>query len=437
MTDTHAAVGRTRPPALARTALGLLPLQAVLRGGEALLPIGLAAFFGRSRETDLYYLLASYFVFAASIVTGAFQDSAVVPVLIEVADGPRAELRRTAGSLLGHTLAIGGAVAFGLGTIAAAFASVAAPLRTLALELIFFMSLGTLASSVRAFYVGLLNAQGAFRAHPIGSGLGMGLTWIVLFLGRQALGVRVVPVAMLAGEGLAIAVLRSLTVRLLGFRLTPSLHRSEPIRRILALVRLELTGSLITRVNPLIDQLMAGLAGVVGGGTLVRYASDVAALPTSLLQATLFPVLLTRLSHEASRPSDLVATTRRTLTVVCTLLALLAASLIVVRGPLCALLFARGAMDPTGVARIASILPWAVAGSVPFGALLVLARAHVALQNSRIMPSMGLLNSVLNALFNAALVGLLGLSGIALSTSLTYAAVALVFWSRLQRRVRS
>jgi putative peptidoglycan lipid II flippase len=202
-------------------------------------------------------------------------------------------------------------------------------------------------------------------------------------------------------------------------------------------VRLELTGSLITRVNPVIDQLMSGLAGVVGGGTLVRYATDVASLPTSLLQATLFPVLLTRLSHEASRPAELAATTRRTLVVICPLLALLAAIKIVARAPLCALLFGRGAMDHAGVDRIASILPWAVAGSVPFGALLVLARAHVALQNSRIMPSMGVMNSVLNVLFNAALVGVLGLSGIALSTTLTYAAVAIVFWVRLRRRVRS
>jgi putative peptidoglycan lipid II flippase len=436
MIDASAAADRTRSPALARTALRLLPLHVALRGGEALLPMGLAAFFGRSRETDLYYVLAAYFVFAASIVTGAFQDSAVVPVLIEVAEGPPAAFQRVAGSLFGHTLAFGGAVALGLGTVAALVACIVSPLRVLALELIFFMSLVTLASSIRAFYVGLLNARGVFRAHPIGSGFGMGLTWIMLFVGRGALGVRIVPVALLAGETLAIIILRALTTRGLGLRLTPTLHRSEPIRRILRLVRLELAGSLITRINPLIDQVMAGLAGVVGGGTLVRYATDVAALPTSILQATLFPVLLTRLSHEANRPALLVATTRRTLAVVCALLALLAGAIILVRAPLCALLFARGAMDASGVARISSILPWAVVGSVPFGALLVLARAHVALQNSRIMPAMGLLNSLLNAVFNAALVGVLGLSGIALSTSLTYVAVAVVFWARLQSRVR-
>ena len=68
---------------LARTALRLLPFQVVLRGGEALLPLFLAAWFGRSPETDLYYLFATYFVFAGAVLTGAFQDSAVVPVLVE------------------------------------------------------------------------------------------------------------------------------------------------------------------------------------------------------------------------------------------------------------------------------------------------------------------------------------------------------------------
>jgi peptidoglycan biosynthesis protein MviN/MurJ (putative lipid II flippase) len=92
-------------------------------------------------------------------------------------------------------------------------------------------------------------------------------------------------------------------------------------------------------------------------------------------------------------------------------------------------------MDAAGVQRITSILPWALVGAAPFGALLVLARAHVALQNSRIMPGMGVLNSVLNAGLNAVFVTRWGLAGIALSTSVTYVVVALVFWWRLPKAV--
>ncbi|MGH7270354.1 MAG: lipid II flippase MurJ, partial [Polyangiaceae bacterium] len=364
------------------------------------------------------------------------QDSSAVPVLIEVEASEPDRFREIAGALLGHTLAIGCAAGIGMGAIAGGIAAVTSHQRTLALVLIAVMSTGLVASAVRAFYAGLLNARGAFYAHPVGSGLGMGLTWIVIYAGRN-LGVRIVPLGSLAGEALAVAILAALSRQSIGARIIPTLARPEPVRRIFSLVRLEVTGSLITRINPVIDQLMSGLARVTGGGTLLRYATDVASLPTSILQATLFPVLLTHLAREARDPVAFLATTRRTLAVVVPLLLMMSVAAIVFRLPLCKLLFLHGAMDSSGVVRIAGILPWALAGAVPFGALLVLARAHVALQNSRIMPSMGVLNSTLNIVFNALFVGPLGLSGIALSTSVTYLVVAVVFWVRLPRLARA
>jgi putative peptidoglycan lipid II flippase len=430
---TREGSGAAQPPSIARTALVLLPLQAVFRGSEALLPLFLAAWFGRGTGTDLYYLLAAYFVFVGAIVTGVFQDSGAVAVLVDVESTEPARFAEVAGSLLGHTLAVGGALALAMGSAAATVVWFACPGRALAVELVALMSIGMAAASVRACYVGVLNARGMFSAHPLASGAGMALTWATLYVGRRALGVRSIPLAMWMGEIVAIAVLAAVTRRRLGLRLVPSLKRTEPIRRIFALTRLEVTGSLITRVNPLIDQLMAGLAGVVGGGTLVRYAGDVASLPTSILQATLFPVLLRRLAIEARHTTQFRATTRRALLAVSVSLTLLSAVLIAFRSPLCRILFLRGAMDAAGVARIAGILPWALVGAAPFGALLVLARAHVARQNGRIMPSMGVLNAMLNAAFNALLVGPFGLAGIALSTSLTYLIVAVVFWVRLPR----
>ena len=433
MTGEPAPPGHVAPPRIVRTALLLLPLQVLLRGGEALIPLFLAAWFGRSPETDLYYLLSAYFVFAGAILTGAFQDSAAVAVLVDVGLREPERLPRVAGALLGYTLAIGAAVGAGMGVLAAVPLALTSSTRAVALSLVLVMSIGMVATAVRAFYVGLCNARGVFHAHPIGSGIGAVATWTILVFGRRSLGVVAIPLALLAGELVAIAVLASLARRLLGRRIIPSLERSEPIRRILALVRLEVVGTLITRINPVIDQVMAGLAAVVGGGTLVRYASDVASLPTSVLQATIFPVLLTRLAHEAARPQAFRVTVQRTLAAVIALSLGVAALLAVFRDPLCRLLFAHGSMDPAGVQRIAGILPWALAGVAPFGALLVLARAHVALQNSRIMPSMGVLNASLNAVFNALFVGPLGLAGIAFSTSLTYAIVAIVFWIRLPR----
>jgi putative peptidoglycan lipid II flippase len=417
---------------LLRTALLMLPLQALFRGGEAVMPLLLAAWFGRSAETDLYYLLAAYFVFAGALVTGAFQDSAVVPVLVEVEGEDPAQLPGIAGALLGHTLLVGAALAVAAGVLAASVAMALSSMRTLALELVLVMSLGVVATAVRAFYVGLLNARRRFSAHPVASGLGVGLTLVLIALGRGAMGVRIIPFALFVGELLAIALLALFSARALGARVTPSLARPEPVRRILRLVRLEVTGSLITRINPVIDQVMSRLAGVLGGGTLLLYAGSVASLPTSILQATLFPIFLTRLSEEATRPTDFLRTTRRTIAASMLILGASAAILAAFRVPVCRLLFLHGVMEEAGAQSIADIVPWALLGVAPFGALLLLARAHVARQNSRIMPSMGVLNALCNAAFNLVFVGRLGLSGIALSTSVTYAVVAVVFWVRLR-----
>jgi len=399
------------------------------------MPIFLAAWFGRNAETDLYYLLAAYFVFVASVITGMFQDSGAVAVLIEVESNDPLRFRDVAGSLLGHTMALSAAVATAMGAAAAVVVWSTSGARALAVELVVLMAVGAALTAVRAFYVGVLNARGMFSAHPQASGLGIALTWAVLYLGRRSIGVLSIPTAILLGEVVAIAALSVLVRRRLSLIIVPSLTRSEPVRRIFALARFEVAGSLITRINPVIDQVMSGWAGIVGGGTLVRYAGDVASLPTSILQAVLFPVLLRRLALEVGRPAFFRATTRRTLAAVVASTGIFSAALIGLRIPLCHALFRHGAMDAASVARIASILPWALAGAAPFGALLVLARAHIALQNSRIMPGMGLLNAGLNAGLNAVLVGRLGLSGIALSTSLTYFVVAVVFWARLPRDV--
>jgi len=70
-------------------------------------------------------------------------------------------------------------------------------------------------------------------------------------------------------------------------------------------------------------------------------------------------------------------------------------------------------------------------------ALLVLARAHVATKNGAIMISMGIMNASANVIFNLILFRVIGLEGLALSTSCVHAAVAVVFWFRFESRLAS
>src|SRR5215467_12123651 len=96
---------------LAAILLRLAPLSLLARAGEALLPVLLAAWFGRSQATDVYWFCWACFTFAGSLVFSAYQDSALIPIVVaERATAPE-RLPALVAALTGNTLAYGGALA--------------------------------------------------------------------------------------------------------------------------------------------------------------------------------------------------------------------------------------------------------------------------------------------------------------------------------------
>lgn len=434
---TRAALASGSP--LVRTSLLLLPVQIVLRGAEAALPVLLAIWFGRTAETDIYTLTAALFTFAGSLLFAAHHDSALIPILAEAKLRDRAQLPSLVGSLLLHTLVLGGvlSVLVGLASLAWMHLRFAGTERAIAFGMILPFCLYLVAFSVRTFLIALLQSERRFVLSGLGSAFAVLTSLAFIAAARHPLGVLSIPVAALVGELVAIGWLSWMAVSIVGWRFAWSFARPEPIRRLAAFVASEAGGSAATRLNPVVDQLMAGLAGVVGGGTLLRYSGDVSTVPTGILQATLLPVMLSHLSeHFAHRDLATIASVvRRTLLWAMGLLILASLVLLAVGRPLLRLVFLHGAMDEAGIERMASLLPYHLVGLAPFGALLILARAHVAVQNSPIMLSMGLLNAGLNIALNLLLLPVLGLEGIALSTSLVHLAVAAVFWHLWRRRL--
>lgn len=428
-----------RNKSILATTLLVLPAQVVFRGIEALLPLLLLYWYGSDHATDVYTFVFAAFSLAGSLVFTAFQDSALVPILAEERLLRRKELPRLLGSLLAHTWLLGGILALAVAVVAfGAFAvrfdgaDFALAGKMVAPFAVFLVAAGT-----RTFFGTVLTAEHHFFPQPIASAVGMVANLSLLAALHAKAGVALIPVGALVGEITACAVLAWFTIRAVGVRIELCLERPPALRAFARLVSGEVGGSTVTRVNPVVDQFMAGLAGVAGGGTLLRYAGDVATLPTSLLGAALLPVLVSHLSDDFAR-RDLAKIRRTVVRAVFALsgvLVLCAAVLWAVRRPLLRFVFLRGQMTAAGVERMVELLPYHLVGLAPFGALLVLTRAHVALKNSTIMLSMGVFNAACNAVFNVVLLRFLGLEGIALSTSCVQAAVAVVFWVRLEARL--
>lgn len=410
---------------LLRSVLITAPLQLIFRAGEALFPFLLASWFGRSAETDLNVLVGKGFVLAGALITAVFQDSVFIPSLTEKQDG--GDVGGFAGAVQKRALGLASlsAIVFGFGY--------ALWLRRepQAFPIIAVYALHMVLVTRRAFLVGYMHAHRDFVSYPVASGAGMALTLGAVYTLRAKLGVVAIPLGLACGELLA-GVLLSLRMRAL-----PEIHtrsdQAAALRTFSRLASLEALGNFVTRVNPLVDQVVARQSAIVGGGTLLGYAFDVASVPTTLAQAAFFSIFLTHLSAAAKDAITFRKLLHTALFWIPTAIAALSLVLYLVRVPLLNLLFLHQAMDKGGVDTIAAILPYALVGAAPFGGLLLLARAHVALQNTRIMLRMGALNAALNAGLNFAFFPLLGLSGIALSTSVMHALIAVVFFWQLRK----
>lgn len=434
-----------RKSSLLRTSLLLLPLQIVFRLGEAAMPLLLAAWFGRSRDTDFAMLALAAFALVGSLVFQSFQDSSLVPIMLEAKARDPLGVPRLRGALVLYNGIIGVALAVllltsGLSVSKLVDAGVSFPL---AMRMLPLLTLQMVLLGQKSFFLTMLHTERHFYATPVVSSLGVLTNLAVVFALKGSWGVAAIAAGLCAGEAVALAgAIVAVRVRY-RIELELNLERTEPLRRFLRLVTSEVGGSAITRVNPLADQFVAAFAGVVGGGTLLRYSNDVATVPTSLVQAALLPVLLSHLAQirhaglgDAESVRRFRSTVHRTVGVVFGLLLAAALLMHVVRYPLLELAFLRGAMDRAGVARMAHIMPYHLIGLAPFGVLLVYGRAHVALQNSTIFVRLGLFNAATNLLLNALLVGPLGLEGVALATSITHTAVAIVFAILLRRKLQ-
>lgn len=416
-------------------------MHVVFRGGEALLPVLMAMWFGRNDATDVYYFAWAVFALAGSLVFSAYVDSALIPVIAEVKISAPRDWSRVTGSLLAHTLGIAVALAVGVGLLALGWFRFryAGPSFHLAAMMVPLFSSYLVAFTIKTFFVAILNSEHRYFAFPVASFIGTVVTISLIATLRGSLGVLAVPLASLCGELAAICLLSYVIFGALKLRMKLTLERPDAVKKFARLVAYDVAGGAVTRINPVLDQLMAGLAAVVGGGTLLRLSSDVSSVPTSLVQASLLSVLLSHLSEDfAAR--DYVKMRRtvvRALVYVCGILLCASALLYLVRTPLLRLVFLRGDMDAEGVDRMARIFPYHLVGLAPFGALLVLARAHVAMKNTSIMLSMGVMNAGLNAVLNVVFLRLIGLEGIALATSIMHLAVAIVFWLRFETKLHA
>ena len=399
-----------------------------------------AAVFGATLETDAYNLAYALPLFAANVVREAIK-MVFVPVLVEIRVRSPEEAGPAAASALTVVAALAAALALLVGLVAPlVLPRVAAqmPERGLRLALVLLWeSLPALPLlCLTGVLSGLLNAYRRF-------------SWPMLVVGVEAL-VRGAIVYALAGplgiHGLALAnVLAALSGVLWlwwgtwkeGLRPALTLRLHPALVKMGRLAWLPLVGNSLLLLNPFVDRAVATRLET-GSVTALGYAERINSLPWALIGASLFTVILSHWSELVAKEGQngLVHALRESLPALAFILAPLSMLFAVLRYPLVRLILERGHFTIRATEMTSLALGFMALGIVPYYIAGLLARAYLALQDTRTPVVLGIVNACLNLGLDLALVGPLGLGGIALSSALTLTIVAMLSGLVLGRRLK-
>lgn len=380
---------------------------------------------GASPDLDALLIAAVAPIMISGLLASG-TSAAIVPGYVEISKGKGfASADRLLAATLTWTILIGIVftgivIAGGQVAIAIAGPGLSPSSRALALgfipilaPLLIFSAIGALLAAIFQIHDRMRPVALAWLVGPIVSALITIVLW-------DDLGLTGLAVATTLNQVVVVAVLLVIGLRL-GFIPRPSLRadRVEVRRFIDHALPLAISASVL-QFNLLTDRAVASLLAP-GAVSALRYAEGVVRIPLNAIapawNAAIYPALVRASYLKDSRSlGEAAFGATRYLMVIFVPLSIATAAL----APLIIeIAYVRGAFDQQAAVWTSG----ALAGFAPLIVLTlvnsVLSGAHNARRRGVLLMSMGILNAILNALFNVGFGLVLGVAGIALSTSLT------------------
>jgi putative peptidoglycan lipid II flippase len=423
------------------TAGAIVVLSLVVKAGTALRELLIAWYFGTSDPLDAYLIAYAVPYFFITLL-----GAALAPVLVPAYVGLRVRhLKRDAETLVGDVILVSTLAL----VVVAVVLAVGAPLYlrvmangfsaeklALAEGLTAILAPTVLTSVLVSVAGGILNAHNRFAAPALSPLISTGIVVVALFAFSGTSGVYALAFGLLAGTALEVVVLGALVRREMAPRFSRRLanpHLFELGARFVP----TLIGAVLMASTLLVDQAMStGLPG--GSVAALNYANRLVTLPLGLTAAALGTVVLPPFSELVSneRWSELRSTIVRYLWKAAAVTIPLGLGLFLLASPLTELLLHRGAFSGADVATVAGCLA-ALALQIPFyTGVILLMRLTLALKLNAAIAVISGVSLVLDVGLNAWLASFMGVTGIALSTSIVYACSFGMLVVVTQRRLR-
>jgi putative peptidoglycan lipid II flippase len=387
----------------------------------------IAARFGAGDAIDAFVIAFLLPSFVISVLSTAFQ-AAVVPVFVQVREqeGPDAARALIANVvfwscllLLALAVLLAMAAPMALGVTASGFS----PEKNALTRTLFFSVLPLVAlSGFTAIWSAVLNAERRFAfvsLTPI-------FTPLVIVAGLYAFSgatVLVLPIAMIVG-----ALLEAIAVGLFAARqglwIRPSLGRRSPrIHAVLEQFVTMAAGAILMSSTGVTDLAMAAMLGP-GSVSTLNYGNRILLFLLGFSATAMSTVLLPHFSAMVARRAwnEIRHTLKRYLVWIAATSVPLTLAAIVWSEPLTRLMFQRGAFGATETAAVAPVQALYFI-QIPFYLMgILLVRVISSLKANHLLAYGSAISVVINLLLNYALMNVMGIKGIALSTSLVYVA---------------
>jgi len=409
------------------------------KGTGFLVYIFLAAWFGVNNEMDAYYFVIGVPLFLVGIITITI-NSIFVPVFAEI----RTKSSDKVEGFLGGTFILLCFILMGLTIILyfigpyliKLFVSFDKATYLLSIKLLYML----LPLIVLRGLVGLLKAAfDTYQFFNIPVSIEMikfAFTIFLIYFFKSSLGIFSIIVGILVAEGINIFLhYFTLAKKGIGIKFSFKLER-----KIIELFKLGLPmtiGVIALSLNIIIDKTMASYLGE-GSISILEYAYKIRMIPESLALSGILIVTLSYWSkaYAEERYNELRDSIRKLCLYLILMFSPLVIGGIIFRQQIVKILFARGNFTPANVEATSSMLGFYLIGVIPFLVGNIFYRIHLVLKNTQLLMRLGILNCILNASFNFIFMKLIGLNGIALSTSVTFAIISILQYIEFRKKIK-
>jgi putative peptidoglycan lipid II flippase len=407
--------------------------------------------FGTQVELDAFNAAATYPDLIFSLVAGGALASAFVPTLTGFLT--RGD-RRGGWFLSSSVINIVFLILTGLSLVSAwlspwIVATILTPdyspeLQALTSDLLRILLLAPAIFGVSGLFMGILNAHQVFLWPALApSMLWLGMIFGVIFLAPQ-LGIFGLAWGYVLGAALHLVIQVPGLLRLPARQYFATLGlRFAAVREVGRLMGPRLLGVAAVQINFVINTILAtGMA--VGSLASIKYAWAVMTMPQVVIAQAIAIAALPTFSAQVARGelgqmrTSLSATLRGVI-----LLSLPATcGLVLLRVPITAFLFQRGAFTQDSTQMVAWALLWYGLGLIGHGLVEILSRAFYAMHNTKTPVLVGIGAMSLNVLLSLVFAGLfeevgwMSHGGLALANSLATALEMVVLWILMRRRLQ-